>query len=70
MTAPLVHRLAIVAQEFGDSPCKRELLDRAMQIEPGDRVPRFAELPAILNDFGILNNYLGNFQQARHARSS
>jgi CHAT domain-containing protein len=63
--APLLHRLAIVAQEFGDLTRKRELLERAMQIEPGLRVPCFAELPAILNDFGTLNNYLGDFQRAR-----
>jgi CHAT domain-containing protein/tetratricopeptide (TPR) repeat protein len=61
----LLHRLAIVAQEFGDLTRKRELLELAIRIEPGVQVPCFAELPAILNDFGTLNNYLGDFQQAR-----
>ena len=38
---------------------------RRVQIAPGAGCPAIAELPAILNDFGTLNNYLGDFQRAR-----
>ena len=62
---PLFHRLAMVAQEFGDLAGKRVMLDRAMRASPGPMVPCYAELPAVMNDFGTLSNYLGEFQEAR-----
>jgi CHAT domain-containing protein/tetratricopeptide (TPR) repeat protein len=62
---PLLHRLAIVAQEFGYLDRKRELLERGLRIARGIRAPCYSELPAILSNFGTLSNYLGDFQQAR-----
>jgi CHAT domain-containing protein/tetratricopeptide (TPR) repeat protein len=61
---PLLHRLAIVAQELGELNRKQELLERAVTAAPA-QVPCYAELPAILNDFGTLSKFLGDFQRAR-----
>jgi len=62
---PLLSRLAIVAQQFGDLDRKRELLERALQIAPGPDVPCYSELPAIQTNLGTLSEYLGDFQRAR-----
>jgi CHAT domain-containing protein/tetratricopeptide (TPR) repeat protein len=65
LVPPILHRLAIVAQEFGDLDRKRELLELAIRMAPSTQVPCYPELPALLNDFGTLSTYRGDFQQAR-----
>ena len=65
MVPPLFHRLAMVAQVFGDLASKRELLERAIRAGPGALAPCYPALTAVLNDSGTLSTYFGDFQQAR-----
>jgi CHAT domain-containing protein len=65
IVAPVLHRLAYVAQEFGDLTLKRKLLDQTIEILPTSTAPCYAaELPAALNDLGTLMDYLGDFREA------
>ena len=62
---PLLHRLAIVAQELGALDRKQALLEEALDRAPGPLAPCYRELVAVLNDFGTLSDYRGDFQRAR-----
>jgi CHAT domain-containing protein len=65
LTAPLFHRLAVVSQELGDLTAKSQWLERAMTTSLAPSAPCYFERLAVMNDFGTLSDYRGDFQQSR-----